>query len=1371
MNLKTTLVLVLLAAAGATLLLLKLPLPSWVGLGSPPPARTGDTVASAALKDISTAPINHIEIKSGERQVVLDRGADGEWTMPGRWPARRAEADALAKTLGDLHSRFEPSRPAGEPPDLGKFGLDKPALTVTVRAGDKDHKLEFGEATPGKDENSFERPTWLRIDGGLEVLRLAPGLVAALDRPADYYQQRRLFPAERVAKQEGSAEKVERLAAKSLDVEDKRKEGGTGPYALLRAGDGWDLSKPVRDRTDPERLGNVLGAVPDIWAEQFVPRPFKDLAEYGLKDPEQTLTVTRPGGGTVTLLIGKLSPTVRERKIPAPAPQPGMPFQPPPMTVKEEYRYAKLRDNDQIFEIKVDRLKDVFVPAKELRDTKLARFKPEDARRLEVKYAGQDVVLVKDKDKDAWRLESPIKADAETTKVTELLDKLSSADVHDADMIDSADAKAYGFDDPAKVGSIKLTVEEEKGEGAARKKETRTLSFALGKDDPAAKKLYVRTDDWPRINAIDDSLVSLAKRPALAYRGRRALDFAIGDVAKVEVKRPGETVVLERDKGEWKLRAPAAADADAGKVSTLAGGLGSLEATEYVKDNAQEKDLESYGLTKDALSVKLTFDEASKKPAQTLLVGKAVPDKPNEFYAKLESGTSVFAVTKAVHDSIDQDSLSYRPLELWRVTAADVTGLRVKKAGEDEYRLTRKDSAWQVGGPFEASALPAIVTPMLNEVAAPRAEKYVAAKAAPDKLKEYGLDDPQLRVVVVTDKPEAKERTLLVGKAAADPGRRYAKLAEGEAVFEVGDKLTAALDRGALDLLDRQLLTLDPKAVDRLESKGGAEPLVLARQGDAWQVTESPAKTAFAADAAAVDGVLSAWSHLQALHFAAYGPKADLAKYGLDKPAATVTVTVQPPAVDGKKPPKQVHTLALGKAVEGSAGERYARLDEGPGVAVLPSFSAGEFTHTYLDFVDHSLLKFDAAAFTGIKRQAGADALEVVKKGEWQVIKPADRKADEKTMQQLAERLSALRAVRVAAYPAKDLKAFGLDTPAAVITLQLAGDKAAAPVLKIGKAVDEKDAAARPPDRFAQVEGSSAVAVLSGPLAELLLAPPIRFRDRAIAQFADADKIALDRGPRKATFANIDGTWKLTEPVAAAAEQGDIEEFINAVARLRADEMVAEKPADLKPYGLDKPEVTWKFLSGTKEVLNLVVGAADKAGRRRYAKLAGGDVVFLLDPPTTARVLAEYRSRNVWAAPLDAAQVESVRYGYERNPFTLDKVDGQWEVGGKAGEAVKVQAVNDALDALSRLRLERYVLDKGADPKLYGLEPPVLTIEVRTRDGKRSLEIGRTEGESKRYYARVPDKDRSDVFVISETDGARIVRDLAAFTEKAPKKP
>jgi hypothetical protein len=109
-------------------------------------------------------------------------------------------------------------------------------------------------------------------------------------------------------------------------------------------------------------------------------------------------------------------------------------------------------------------------------------------------------------------------------------------------------------------------------------------------------------------------------------------------------------------------------------------------------------------------------------------------------------------------------------------------------------------------------------------------------------------------------------------------------------------------------------------------------------------------------------------------------------------------------------------------------------------------------------------------------------------------------------------------------------------------------------------------------------------------------------------------------------------------------------------------------------------------------------------------------------------------------------------------------------VVGKPEVKVSTEAVSDALAALAGLRVERYVVDKGADLKLYGLEPPELVLEVQTPGGKKILHIGRPEGESKRYYARVPEKDQTDVFVIAEADAARIVRELPGFTQK-PAKP
>jgi hypothetical protein len=301
------------------------------------------------------------------------------------------------------------------------------------------------------------------------------------------------------------------------------------------------------------------------------------------------------------------------------------------------------------------------------------------------------------------------------------------------------------------------------------------------------------------------------------------------------------------------------------------------------------------------------------------------------------------------------------------------------------------------------------------------------------------------------------------------------------------------------------------------------------------------------------------------------------------------------------------------------------------------------------------------------------------------------------------------------------------------------------------------------------VDGGQTVFVLPGSLANRLTASPVAFRNRNLARFPEADRVVLERGPRKAVFSKVDGTWKLTDPLEAQAEHAEMEEFLfgkSGVSKLQADELVAEKPADLKPYSLEKPEARWHFFAGDKEVMNLAIGGRDKSGQRCYAQLAGGDVVFLLTPALTKRALAEYRTRAIWPVPPDAAMVDVVRFTYPTNPFVLEKNGDTWSVAGKPDVKINTRAVNEMLTALADLKVERYVVDKGADLALYGLDKPHLILEAQTPTGKRVLHVGRAEGESKRYYAQAPDKSNGEVFVLSEADAAKIVRDLAAFTAK-----
>src|SRR5205814_3351186 len=140
----------------------------------------------------------------------------------------------------------------------------------------------------------------------------------------------------------------------------------------------------------------------------------------------------------------------------------------------------------------------------------------------------------------------------------------------------------------------------------------------------------------------------------------------------------------------------------------------------------------------------------------------------------------------------------------------------------------------------------------------------------------------------------------------------------------------------------------------------------------------------------------------------------------------------------------------------------------------------------------------------------------------------------------------------------------------------------------------------------------------------------------------------------KVTFAKVDGEWKMTEPVAADAERAALQEFVKGFAELRAAQLVAEKSADLKQYGLTHTEPNWQLFHDGKEVLALFVGDREKDGKRVYARLGKSDLVVLLDDKLSGQVAGEYRSRKVWPA-LDAFQVEGLTYAYDKSSFTLQK--------------------------------------------------------------------------------------------------------------------
>jgi hypothetical protein len=927
MNFKTTLVLLVLAAAGAALW--------YLGEKDASPFRSvppsAESKTRAALEKLKPSELTRIEIHIPRRgQTTVLMRERGVWSLPGNWPTRAAEVNQLAELLGGLRSRFEPL-PLGDDADLDRYGLTKPAATVKLETDSAKYQFVLGEDPEGGDANQFSRPTYLRLLRGPgvdepapEVVRLGPGLLALLDHATDYYQQRRLFPGERVAKEDEPAVKVEQLKARAVRVVEVKAKADDPEkkemveFELKHTDKGWQLAEPESDRLDPAARDALLAALPDLWAERFVDvdvptvagvltadesfaGPFTAAgwlslssedrlpqwlaAKTGLAAPTRKITVTRDNGDKVTLLIGNVA---RSRGAPPPLP-PDAPF-PSPRDQGEKTLYAKLEKNDQVFEIKGDGLKKIFVGSAALRDARLARFAPAEAKELEITEPGQETIQLT-KEGDRWKLVRPLKAEANAEKVTELLSKLSALQARGEDVIDPGkrDAAAEGFDKPGTSITVKWETEKTGADGNKTKKsEQTTLKF--GKHDAEKKKLYVKTDDWPRVNAVEDSLAALLGRPALAYRGKRLLDFTAADVDRLDVKRGGVKLTLKQTRDGWKLLAPVEAKVDGAKVARLAGALGRLEVLEYVDDEPKGEQLDAtYGVGYSAAVVATVTFRDTTKPARTLRLGKARGTKPGSF-AKMADGPAVFAVDDLVRSELDRDSLAYLPEELWQLLPEQVAAVRITKEGGDDITLKRAGKSWEIVGPFEAPALQSAVERLVAELAPARCVRYETHDGTKE-LAKYGLDEPRLTVVVRDRKNE--DHTLWIGASAGKDGPgSYAMLAGGKVVCIVDHEFLDAVDRPALQFLDTTLLRLDPAKVERVTSKSGDTTLTLERKGDEWQAADTPAG-AFTADAQAVGSMQGLWANLRAARFEAYGPKVDWAKYGLDKPAVVVAVALK----------------------------------------------------------------------------------------------------------------------------------------------------------------------------------------------------------------------------------------------------------------------------------------------------------------------------------------------------------------------------------------------------------------------------------------------------------------------------------------------
>lgn len=350
-----------------------------------------------------------------------------------------------------------------------------------------------------------------------------------------------------------------------------------------------------------------------------------------------------------------------------------------------------------------------------------------------------------------------------------------------------------------------------------------------------------------------------------------------------------------------------------------------------------------------------------------------------------------------------------------------ITEVKLTYNGETSL-LRKSDTGWAMVEPVQTEADPVEAISLAQALV--NLELVRVLDDNPGNLAPFGLVEPP---IAVEFKGAGVSGSLKLGRKTPTQGEMYAQKNGEKAVFLVSSSQETTFNRTPFNLRDKKILKFDREAADTLTLSREGQGMTLARTGSEWKVTGPVASRS---DYTAVEGLLSQLSSSNMSTLVESDGK-DLAQYGLDKPAMSITI--------GAGSAKTV--LEVSKAAN---SQTYARDAARPLVFTIDTTLQDELNKGFDAFRKKEL--FELRAFYVTKLRAVLDTpggpktyeLEKVKSekpadGEsWKVTRVggASHTADAAAMDDLLAKLVALKADTFVEAKTKT----GLDKPALIVS-------------------------------------------------------------------------------------------------------------------------------------------------------------------------------------------------------------------------------------------------------------------------------------------------------------------------------------------------
>tara|TARA_B100000315_G_scaffold59856_2_gene54295 strand:- start:5073 stop:6872 length:1800 start_codon:yes stop_codon:yes gene_type:complete len=253
-------------------------------------------------------------------------------------------------------------------------------------------------------------------------------------------------------------------------------------------------------------------------------------------------------------------------------------------------------------------------------------------------------------------------------------------------------------------------------------------------------------------------------------------------------------------------------------------------------------------------------------------------------------------------------------------------------------------------------------------------------------------------------------------------------------------------------------------------------------------------------------------------------------------------------------------------------------------------------------------------------------------------------------------------------------------------------------------------------------------------------------------------------------LSKVNNTWKIKEPVEANIDKDSFDVWIDYVAKIPKESIVANSVKNIAEFGLDKPSFTVHVKTDDGSDMTLVSGDEIPTGNMFYSKLKNKDTIFMIASYNTVGIdKSAYELRDKKIFHFKNEEVEGFKVATMAGNYSVEKMDGVWQVVTPVKAPADAEKIASLLQKTRITDIKKFISEKADDLDSYGLNDPSTQISFLTGKDKapHSLAFGIENTEEQGVYAKTSSKNK--VFLIKKEFlnefpyGVNDIRDKSIF--------